>query len=115
MQGGGRAAAEMRTQRLSRGLLVTAQRGITDAGWQVTRGNCVETAALYGNSEAVRMEELCLERHGCYLIDRWCLQPQRTSGTLWDKVPVALKKSVSERKSISVVLRAILKRNVKMK
>lgn len=44
------------------------------------------------------MEEHCPEHHGCYLIDRSCLKPQKISGTPWDKVAVALKKSVLERK-----------------
>lgn len=107
-----RAAPEMRTQRLSRGLPMTAQWGITDASWQVTRWSCVETAALYGNGGAVRMEGHCLEHYRCDLIDRAHLKPQRIRGSPWDKVAVAL---CQRGKSTSVFLIAILNRKVKMK
>lgn len=103
--GGRRAAPEMRTQRLSRGLSATAQRAVTDASWQVTRSSCVQMAALYGNGEAVRMEGRCFQRHGRDVIGRWHLKPQRISGARWDKVAVALCR---RGKSIGVFLTAIL-------
>lgn len=103
--GGRRAAPEMRTQRLSRGLLATAQRAVTDASWQVTRSSFVQMAALYGNGEAVRMEGHCFQSHERVVIGRSHLKPQRISGTRWDKVAVALCR---RGKSIGVFLTAIL-------
>lgn len=91
--GGRRAATEMRNQRLSRGLPVTAQRSTADAGWQVQVKAARKGLLFYGGGEAVRMEEHCPEPHWCRLIDRSCLKLQGIRVTPWDKLAVSLVNS----------------------